>query len=411
MSAGGGNGSYQYRINSGTWQSSGTFSSLGSTSYTLQSRDTNGCESSTINVDISKSAPTASVAQTNVSCNGGSNGSITVSSPSGGSGSGYTYSRDGVNYQVSGTFSSLSVGDYTIYVKDGLGCVQAITTVSITQPNEQSASIVVNTFATCNGGADGAITISSTGGTFPKTYRLYADTLAPYVTCGGDLIATHTSVSSGSPSIYVTGIDEYGYCLEVTDANGCVTNSGVVGTTSCVGTCYEIIIPSSMLSNNGQDLYIEYLKTNGVYVVQPYYSFPQDYIPDSTDTVINICSTNNISFRYGVSGYQFFSDGFITINSGGNCDNSEWCGGADPYIPPTPTPTPPPSNGCSSYYYQAYSSSTIYWTNCDGTFGSAIVNSGNNYYVDCMQEGTGNTNPVDAGLWEINLPCSPSEQV
>jgi hypothetical protein len=347
VTAGGGNGSYQYRINLGTWQSSGTFSGLSSTSYTLQSRDTNGCTSSTLSVDITKSAPTASVSQSNVSCNGGSNGSITVSSPSGGSGSGYTYSKDGVNYQAGATFSSLTAGSYTIYVKDGAGCVNAISTISITQPDAQVATITVNGYASCNGGADGAITLGSTGGTFPKTYRLYADTSAPYVTCGGTLVGTYSNVSAGSPTVYVTSIDEYGYCVEVTDANGCVTNSGVVTTTACIGTCNNIVLPSNTLTNNGQTLYIVYQKTNNVYVNEPYYNFPSDFSPNG-DYILNICAKSGVSFRYGVSGYQFFEDVGVTVTQGGRCDNSEWCGGADPYIPPPPTPTP----NTGSYFCQ-----------------------------------------------------------
>jgi hypothetical protein len=328
VSASGGNGSHQYRINNGTWQSSGTFSNLGSTSYNLQARDTNGCESSTINVNITKSAPTASISQTNVSCNGGSNGSITVSSPSGGSGSGYTYSRDGVNYQPSGTFSSLVAGSYDIYIKDGAGCARYLQTNTITQPSVQEASITVNTYATCNGGADGAITLSSTGGTFPKTYRLYADTSAPYVTCGGTLVGTYTGVTSGSPSVSVSSIDEFGYCVEVTDANGCVTNSGVVATTACSGTCYTITLPQSTLTQNGESLYINYRKTDNSYVSRPYSEFPSEFSPIN-DYITNICSSISPSFQYGQNGFGTLDPGFgITIN--GKCDNSQWCGGADP---------------------------------------------------------------------------------
>jgi hypothetical protein len=333
VTAGGGNGSYQFRINGGTWQSSGTFSNLVSTTHSLESRDTNGCVSSPLNVNITKSAPTASVSQSNVSCNGGANGSITVSSASGGSGSGYTYSRDGVNYQSSGTFSSLTAGSYNIYVKDGAGCVSYLTTITITQPASQTATITVNTFATCNGGADGVITLSSSGGTFPKTYRLYADTTAPYNSCGGDLIATYTSVSAGSPSVSVTGIDEYGYCLEVTDANGCVTTSGVVDTTSCTGTCYTITLPQSTLTYNGENLYINYTKTNGTFVSRPYFDFPAEFSANN-DYITNICSTFQPSYQYGVSGSGFLDPGVgITIN--GKCNDSQWCGGADPYVPPT----------------------------------------------------------------------------
>jgi hypothetical protein len=229
-----------------------------------------------------------------------------------------------------------------VYVSDSSNNVTTYN-VTVTQPTQQSASITVNTPTTCGNFNDGVITIGSTGGTWPKTYRLYADTTSPYDSCGGDLINTWTNIGAGSPTVVVSNLYGYGYCLEVTDANGCITNSGVVETTGCIGTCYEITIPVSSTSNNGETLYIEYRKTNNVYVSEPYTNFPQSPAIDN-NIIINICSIIGVSFKYGVSGYQFISEGFITITSGGKCDNSEWCGGGDPYVPPTtPTPTLPPS--------------------------------------------------------------------
>ena len=336
--ASGGAASLTYYISTdgtsyGSPQASGTFSSKPTGTYWVMVSD-GGCVAFSDSVTLSKSAPTASVLAANVSCYGGSNGSITASSPSGGSGSGYSYSRDGVNYQLSGTFSNLSIGTYSIYVKDGSDCVNVVTTIVITQPAEQTASITVDTYATCNGTADGAITLSSSGGAFPKTYRLYADTSAPYNTCGGTLVGTYTGVTSGSPSVSVSNIDEYGYCLEVTDNNGCVTTSGVVTTTACIGNCYAIYIPTSMLTNNGQELYIEYRKTNNTYVTQPYSSFEQSIGPAGGIT-INICSTLSPTYRYGLTGTQFVEDVGMVVGIGGKCDNSQWCGGNDPYVPPT----------------------------------------------------------------------------
>ena len=76
-------------------------------------------------------------------------------------------------------------------------------------------------------GIDGVMALSSSGGVFPKTYRLYEDTSFPYNTCGGDLIGTYGTGTYGT-TFNVSDLTPGGYCLEVTDANGCVTNSGVV---------------------------------------------------------------------------------------------------------------------------------------------------------------------------------------
>ena len=55
--------------------------------------------------------------QTNVLCNGGNNGNVTVAGSNGTPG--YTYSLNGGTYQSSGTFSGLTAGVKTITVKDG----------------------------------------------------------------------------------------------------------------------------------------------------------------------------------------------------------------------------------------------------------------------------------------------------
>ncbi len=242
LTASGGNGSYQYRINSGTWVNSATFSTLGATSYTFQSRDTAGCESSSITVDMTKTAPNCTRVVTNVSCNGGSNGSIATSSPLGGNSGVYTVSIDGTTYHsFPKTFDSLTAGNYTIYVKDYEGCVQSYAE-AITQPTAQSALISEITNPPCGDLTGGSFNVSSTGGVWPKTYRLYEDETSPYNTCGGTLVATYTNVQSGAAVRTPTGLSSGGYCLEVTDANGCVTNSGVTVLTDGVSYYrYQVI--------------------------------------------------------------------------------------------------------------------------------------------------------------------------
>ncbi len=227
LTASGGNGNYQFRINSGTWVNTATFSGLGATSYTFQSRDTAGCESSIITVDMTKTAPNCTRTVTNVSCNGGSNGSIVASSPLGENSGVYTVSIDGTTYHsFPKTFGSLTAGNYTIYVKDYEGCVQSYNE-SITEPTLLTASITNIVNPPCGSPTGGSLDISSTGGVWPKTYRLYEDETSPYTTCGGTLIATYTGVTSSSTSRTVTGLTSGGFCLEVTDANGCVSNSGI----------------------------------------------------------------------------------------------------------------------------------------------------------------------------------------
>ena len=227
LTASGGSGSYQYRINSGSWGNDATFNNLGATSYTFQSKDSNDCTSSTLTVDFTKSAPNCTRVVTNVTCNGGSNGSIATSSPLGGNSGVYTVSIDGTTYHsFPKTFDSLTAGNYTIYVKDYAGCIQSYAE-AITQPTLSTALISDVTNPTCSEPTGGSFNVSSTGGVWPKTYRLYNDDSVPYTTCGGTLVATYANVQSGAAVRTPTGLAAGGYCLEVTDANGCVTNSGI----------------------------------------------------------------------------------------------------------------------------------------------------------------------------------------
>jgi len=73
----------------------------------------------------------SAVAITDCTAIGASDGSLEITAE-GGDGS-YTYSINGVDYQASNTFSGLSAGDYTVYVKDGEGTITTFD-VTISQP-------------------------------------------------------------------------------------------------------------------------------------------------------------------------------------------------------------------------------------------------------------------------------------
>jgi hypothetical protein len=93
--------------------------------------------------------------------------------------------------------------------------------ITVTQPDLNVSTIVVS-------GLD-QLTLSSTGGVWPKTYRLYEDTASPYNTgCGDTLITTIPNVTLVTKDQIVSSLVSSYYCLEVTDANGCIVNSGLV---------------------------------------------------------------------------------------------------------------------------------------------------------------------------------------
>ena len=194
----GGTGSYTY-----SWSPSGgtsaTATGLGAGTYTCTVTDANLC-TATRSFTITQPTVLAASAgsQTNVSCNGGSNGSATVSVTGGTTGYTYSWSPSG---GTSATASGLSAGNYTVTVTDANSCT-ATRSFAITQPTVLAASAGSRTNVSCNGGSNGTATVNVSGGTGTYTYSW-----SP----------------SGGTSATATGLIAGNYTVTVTDANSCTT--------------------------------------------------------------------------------------------------------------------------------------------------------------------------------------------
>jgi len=129
-------------------------------------------------------------------CNGNT-GSATANIATGGT-SPYTYSwtpNGGSNL----TTSNLSIGTYTIMVKDNNGCT-ASANLTITQPPALIATIGLATNVLCNGNTTGSATVTTSGGIPPYTYSW--------------------SPSGGSNAM-ATGLTAGVYTVTITDINNC----------------------------------------------------------------------------------------------------------------------------------------------------------------------------------------------
>lgn len=159
---------YEYSLDGTNWQTSATFNGLAAGTYTVYYKEANGCQNT---LSITVDEPTALVASSStipVVCNGQSNGTVTVAA-NGGVGP-YEYSADGgANWQTSNVFN-LPAGSYSVIVRDFNGC-QRPQTVTVTEPAALRASSV-NSDASCNGGNDGTIVITATGGNSGITYSI-----------------------------------------------------------------------------------------------------------------------------------------------------------------------------------------------------------------------------------------------
>ena len=152
----------------------------------------------------------------NVSCNGGSDGSITVYVDGGVPDYIYIWYKSGipifseVSSDTTSTLSNISAGStYFIVVEDGDGHQNAILNISVTEPNPLVFSSIVITDIDCFGDSDGAIDITVTGGTLPYSYNWSDGT-------GSGSVPTAQNQSDLTAGTYN---------LAVTDANKCTMDT------------------------------------------------------------------------------------------------------------------------------------------------------------------------------------------
>ena len=213
ITATGANGTptYTYSINGTTFQAGSTFNGLIAATYTVTVKDANGCTNTTSITINDLSGLVAPETHINVSCNGGSNGSITITA--GGSSAPYTYSIDGgITFQASGTFSGLTQGSYTIIAMDGNSCTLSVP-VTITQPALLTGTLVSQTNINCFGGT-GSATVSASGGTTAYSYSID----------GGGYVASST----------FTGLSVGTHTITIQDGNNCTTTVAVTITQPAV---------------------------------------------------------------------------------------------------------------------------------------------------------------------------------
>ncbi|MGV3611676.1 MAG: T9SS type A sorting domain-containing protein, partial [Fluviicola sp.] len=206
----GGAGGYTYNWTPGNPTGDGTVSvtGLSATTYTCTVTDANGCvasQSFTVTQPTAISVTPAS--QTNIACNGGSNGAAAINTPTGGAG-GYTYNWTPGNPTGDGTVSvtGLTAATYTCTVTDANGCV-ASQSFTVTQPTAISLTAASQTNISCNGGSNGAAAVNpATGGAGSFTYDW---------TPGNP---------TGDGTTSVSGLAAGTYTVTATDANGCLAS-------------------------------------------------------------------------------------------------------------------------------------------------------------------------------------------
>ena len=249
---------------------------------------------------------------TNVACNGGSNGTATIT-PAGGTPT-YTYAWS--NGQTTGTLTGASAATYTVTVHDAGGC-SGTASEAVTQPTALNISVTpVN--ASC-GSNSGSATAAVTGGTSAYQYAWSNS-------------ATTVSVASLAPNTYT---------LTVTDAHSCtataqavIVNSGSLSLApvSSPAACFGTATGSAHVNVTGGSGNITYTWSNG----------------GTGDTITNVPSgtyTVTVSSGSGCSGTSSVSVSQPTALNVSVTSTNSGCGA------PNGAATATASGGTSTYTY------------------------------------------------------------
>jgi hypothetical protein len=166
-------------------------------------------------------------------CFGSDNGSITATVNVGSGNLSYVWNTSPVQYTA--TASGLTAGTYTVTVTDDVAGCSATVTATITEPDALEVDHEV-TDASCSSCADGAATITVTGGTAPYTYSWINQQ-------GGN---TATALAPGE------------YTVTVTDDNGCAETVVVEVVYNISVTEYQAGIKSVNIYPNPANAVIHY---------------------------------------------------------------------------------------------------------------------------------------------------------
>ena len=198
VTAAGGNYSYQYKLNNGTYQSGNVFDNLAAGSYVVSVKDGRGCiKSSTI--ILTQPAIMIKAVKTDILCYGAATGSITTN-VSGGAAP-YTILLNGV--AATNVTSNLPAGDYTLHITDANGCFKdSVIQIVHLYPALKIETATVSDIV-CYGGT-GSIALTTTGGDGFYQYAISADDW-------------NTSTAYTSGGALAVG----NYSLRVTDGKSC----------------------------------------------------------------------------------------------------------------------------------------------------------------------------------------------
>jgi gliding motility-associated-like protein len=293
-----GSGTPPYSYAWSTGDATEDVSGLAANTYTVTVTDGNFCSASeNITVDQPNAPLSSSIVTTDVTCNGYSDGELTVGPTGGTPPYNYSWSSSYYNYSVDNpTLSGVPVDNYSVVITDSEGCTHSNGEV-VNSPLPLSIATESITNVSCHDFSDGQIDVEITGGTSSGdyTYSLFSND-------AGIIIQSITSTNAS-----FTSLEDGTYTLSVTDDNLCLLTKE-----------YEVTEPEfdlEIITDDIINVLCYGLNTGGVNIT------PFGGTPDYTFTWEN-SSGANMGATQDLAG--LFSDTYtLTLNDDNGCQAQE----------------------------------------------------------------------------------------
>ncbi|GAA3628417.1 T9SS type B sorting domain-containing protein [Flavivirga jejuensis] len=264
----GGNPPYGYRVNIASGGYAGvpiafvgttfTYSASTAATYQFEITDANGCTTQTDVVRTFDPTPvTFTTTPTDISCNGGNDGVITVNLPTSNDDPVYTYEITAPIVrapQTSNVFTGLTVGTYTIQVNSAKGCF-GISTQAVNEPNLIVPSTSVVEYA-CSVGANtpnfASITVDNAvggSGTFSNYEFIRGGTVEQF---GPNNVFIESDLLGGT------------YTINVYDNNGCVGSTTETILPFINIQTVNITIDNAITCTNDEDITVSVASSGGI---------------------------------------------------------------------------------------------------------------------------------------------------
>ncbi len=267
-----------------------TFNNISSGLHTVIAYDVNGCATNLLTINVLNGPPLTTTAnKTDVLCNGGATGTITVTQPAVGTAP-FEYSLDGTTWQTSNVFNGLAANAYTVFFRESNGC-QGSLLVTVDEPTALTATAVFVPVV-CNGENNGIITITSAGGVTPYQYSI-----------DGGTTWQSNNVFNVSAGPYTITIRDGNNCTITQTQNvtepSALTASSVNGPASCDGGNDGIITINASGGNSGYEYSLDgtTFQSSNIFNVAPgsYTVRVKDNLGCSTSFSTTVALTNTLT--------------------------------------------------------------------------------------------------------------------